>query len=243
MTRGDRRPELPPPVRRAAAVVLAAALVIGGVLLLPDQPAWTQARPTLYWGSTGQDVRDVQWRLRTWGYYQGPVDGYYGAETYRAVVFFQQRNGLVADGVVGPSTWAALGLARGAAQAYSGSTPTARSGSVDLLARVVAAEATGEPFAGQVAVAAVVLNRVADPQFPNTLSGVVYQPHAFESVSNGLIWRRTPSAEAYRAAEQALNGWDPSWGALFFWNPAKPVSPWIWSRTIITRIGNHVFAR
>jgi len=229
--------------RRAAAASLAAALAFALLLSIKPDPAWTQQRPTLYWGSTGQDVRDVQWRLRSWGYYQGPIDGYYGAETYRAVVYFQQRNGLTPDGVVGPATWAALGLARGAAQAYSGSTPTARDGSLDLLARVVAAEATGEPFAGQVAVAAVILNRVRHPQFPNTLSGVIYQPHAFESVSNGLIWRRTPSAEAYRAAEQALNGWDPSWGALYFWNPSKPVSPWVWTRQIIVRIGNHVFAR
>ncbi|HLT58374.1 MAG: cell wall hydrolase [Limnochordales bacterium] len=118
-----------------------------------------------------------------------------------------------------------------------------RAEDVELLARVIAAEAQGEPYVGQVAVGAVILNRVRSPQFPNSLSGVIYQPHAFESVSNGLVWRRTPSAEAYRAARDALNGWDPTYGALFFWNPSKPVNPWVWSRQITVRIGNHVFAR
>ena len=114
---------------------------------------------------------------------------------------------------------------------------------INLLARVVAAEAQGEPFAGQVGVAAVILNRVRHPSFPNTLSGVIYQPHAFESVTNGLIWRRTPDATAVSASRQAINGWDPTYGAVFFWNPSKPVSPWIWSRQIVVRIGQHVFAR
>lgn len=118
-----------------------------------------------------------------------------------------------------------------------------RADELDLLARLVAAEAEGEPYAGQVAVAAVILNRVDSPQFPNSISGVAYQPLAFESVMNGLIWRRQPSAEAYNAARDALNGWDPTYGSLFFWNPSKAVSPWIWTRTIIVRIGNHVFGR
>jgi len=116
-----------------------------------------------------------------------------------------------------------------------------RADELELLARVVAAEAQGEPYAGQVAVAAVILNRVNSPQFPNSISGVVYQPLAFESVSNGLIWRRQPGPEAYNAARDALNGWDPTYGALFFWNPSKRVSPWIWTRRVIVQIGNHVF--
>lgn len=114
---------------------------------------------------------------------------------------------------------------------------------VDLLARVIAAEARGEPYIGKVAVGAVVLNRVKHPEFPNTLAGVIYQPHAFESVTNGLIWRRTPTAEERQAAVDALNGWDPTYGSIFFWNPSKPVSPWIWSRPIVVAYGNHVFAR
>ncbi len=114
---------------------------------------------------------------------------------------------------------------------------------VNLVSRLIMGEATGEPLAGQVGVGAVILNRVRSPEFPNTVAGVVYDPWAFESVENGLIWTREPSAEEVRAAELALNGWDPTYGALFFWNPAKPVSPWIWSRMIIAQIGSHVFGR
>lgn len=117
-----------------------------------------------------------------------------------------------------------------------------RNESLDLLARVIAAEAQGEPYVGQVAVGAVILNRVQHPDFPNTLAGVIYQPHAFESVTNGLIWRRNPDAQAWQAAQDALNGWDPTYGAVFFWNPYKPVSNWIWSRPIVVQYGNHVFA-
>lgn len=110
-----------------------------------------------------------------------------------------------------------------------------------LLARLVHAEAEAEPYSGKVAVAAVILNRIENPKFPNTLAGVIYQPLAFESVANGRIYT-TPSSEAIKAAGDAIHGWDPTGGALFFWNPSKPVSRWIWSRRIITRIGRHVFA-
>lgn len=135
---------------------------------------------------------------------------------------------------------AAAGNRQGAGNA---SPAVVRNDEIDLLARVIAAEAEGEPYAGMVGVAAVILNRVRNPGFPNTLAGVIYQPLAFESVSNGLVWRRTPQQSAYQAAWDALNGWDPTYGALFFWNPSKPVSPWVWTRQIIVRIGNHVFAR
>lgn len=232
---------------RRQVVAAATLLAIAAAWLGPAVPTAAQTRRTLRWGMSGADVRTVQWRLQQWGYYRGPIDGYYGAETYRAVRFFQARNGLRVDGVVGPRTWAALGLPTAVRNAYRAPAPpatvAARAGHVDLLARLVAAEARGEPFAGQVAVAAVVLNRVRDPRFPDTIPGVVYQPRAFESVSNGLIWRRAPTATEYRAARAALNGWDPTGGAVFFWNPSKPVSPWIWTRRIIARIGRHVFAR
>ena len=114
---------------------------------------------------------------------------------------------------------------------------------VNLLSRLIMGEATGEPFTGQVGVGAVVINRTRSPSFPGTIPGVVYDPDAFESVTVGLIWSRTPDDNHVRAAELAINGWDPTGGALFFWNPSKPVSPWIWSRAIIAQIGNHVFAR
>ncbi|MBO8126061.1 MAG: spore cortex-lytic enzyme [Firmicutes bacterium] len=210
-----------------------------------------QTRPTLYWGSPYKaHVYDVQARLKQWGYYDGPIDGIYGAQTYAAVRLFQSRNGLRVDGIVGPQTWQALGfpVGRGGTAARPQAT-TASTGAVSrrddlsLLARVVNGEAEAEPYIGKVAVAAVILNRVEDPRFPNSLAGVIYQPFAFESVSNGLIWRRSPTSESVRAARDALNGWDPTYGAIYFWNPAKPVNPWVWSRQIVARIGNHVFAR
>ncbi|HHV54569.1 MAG TPA: spore cortex-lytic enzyme [Firmicutes bacterium] len=217
------------------------------VLLMTGGEAVAQRR-TLYWGTYGRDVRLVQWRLQSWGYYRGPIDGIFGSGTSRAVRRFQARNGLRVDGIVGPRTWAALGYptrrvvgARFAA--YRPTAGVARSDELGLLARVVAGEARGEPYTGQVAVAAIILNRVRSPKFPNTISGVIFQPGAFESVSNGLIWRRTPNATEIQAARDALNGWDPTMGALFFWNPAKPVSGWIWSRPIVVSYGRHVFAR
>jgi len=235
------------------------SLMIGGLMIglhiqgMPDLMAQTPA--TLYWGSYGDDVRVVQEKLRNWGYYDGPIDSYYGASTWNAVRDFQRRNGLTVDGVVGRQTWAALGVwipetraAAGwgqqqtqAAAPRQGTTGISSSDELNLLARLVAGEAEGEPYQGQVAVAAVILNRIKSSSFPNTLSGVVYQPKAFESVSNGQIWRVQDLSTATRAAQDALNGWDPTQGALFFWNPYKPVSKWIWTRTIITQIGRHVF--
>jgi len=254
-------------MKRIAAGALALLLVFGttsSIHIAPFTPteytAEAQNVPVLRWGSSGENVRTLQWRLQQWGYYSGAVDGVYGAKTYSAVINFQRKNGVwPVDGVVGANTWRALGLwgavsgSGGGGQATTPAQSNAprgqavshinRSDQLDLLARVVAAEAQGEPYEGQVAVAAVILNRIESPSFPNTLSGVVYQPHAFESVSNGLIWRRTPSNEAVRAARSALDGWDPTYGAIFFWNPSKPVNAWIWSRPIVVRIGNHVFAR
>ncbi|WP_242952038.1 MULTISPECIES: spore cortex-lytic enzyme [Carboxydocella] len=201
---------------------------------------------TLFWGSSGADVRSVQAKLKAWGYYTGPIDGIYGSSTWTAVRKFQRANGLTPDGVVGPATLKAMGLWTSPARAVRTTTTISRGlmrrNDLTLLARLVQAEAGGEPYEGQVAVAAVVLNRVASPLFPNTIADVIFQPLAFESVSNGLI-NRPPSATALQAARDALNGYDPTQGALFFWNPSKPVSSWIWSRPIIRRIGDHVFAR
>lgn len=234
-----------PNTRRAIIAAATVLVLVAGLLALSD--TLSAQRRTLYWGTRGRDVRLAQWKLQQWGYYRGAIDGVYGPRMYRAVRWFQARNGLRVDGVVGPQTWRALGFsvarrtaarARATAAGYRG-----RSGDIDLLARVVAAEARGEPYAGQVAVAAVMLNRVRDPRFPKTLSGVIFQPAALESVSNGLIWQRTPDGTAYKAARDALNGYDPTYGSVFFWNPYKRVSSWIWSRPIVTQIGKHVFAR
>lgn len=139
--------------------------------------------------------------------------------------------------------WAGSQISGKRIQPTQAGVPVATSDEINLMARLIAAEAGGEPYEGQVAVGAVVLNRVRSPLFPPTISGVIYEPWAFESVHNGLIWQVTDLTTATSAAIDALNGWDPTYGALFFWNPAKPVSPWMWTRTIITQIGRHIFAR
>ncbi len=232
-------------LKRLVVVVVAVGILLwmgfaGGISSL----AQAQQRPTLYWGSSGDAVREVQNRLAQWDYYDGPISGVFGAQTSGAVRLFQRRNGLVVDGIVGPQTYAALGLPvrAGAVATPTATTGVARSDDMDLLTRVVSAEARGEPYVGQVAVAAVIMNRVQSPSFPNSVSGVVYQSLAFESVADGQIWL-TPSADANRAVRDALNGWDPSYGAVYFWNPYKPVNPWVWSRSIVTQIGRHVFAK
>jgi N-acetylmuramoyl-L-alanine amidase len=229
----------------ASRRVLPTVLIIFTILLLLALGSWTYAQSqVLYWGASGWQVSQVQQRLAWWGYYNGPIDGVFGNQTSEAIRVFQWKNGLVVDGLVGPETLAALGLPvttpAPAAPAVSRGAESDRD-SVYLLARVIMGEAADEPFEGKVAVGAVILNSVRNASFPHTIAGVIFQPGAFESVSNGMIWRDLTD-EAVRAAEAALSGWDPSGGAIFFWNPAKPVSAWIWSRTIITQIGRHVFA-
>ncbi|MCF6464307.1 spore cortex-lytic enzyme [Clostridium sp. Cult2] len=193
----------------------------------------------LYWGTQGQDVKNVQWQLVKWKYLIGKVDGIYGAETYRAVRRFQAKNGLRVDGVVGPQTAVALGLTlTGAAPASAQGIN--RRGDEYLLARTIHGEARGEPYIGKVAVAAVVLNRVRSPKFPNTVAGVVYQPLAFTAVADGQI-NLTPNKDSIKAARDALNGWDPTYGCLYYWNPATATSRWIWSRKVTLKIGKHWF--
>ncbi len=201
-----------------------------------------EERPTLYWGSRGQTVRQVQSRLAQWDYYHGPIDGIFGQQTSEAVRLFQRRNNLTVDGVVGPETYAALGMAADASPPGEPTTGVLRDDELELLARVITGEARGEPYVGQVAVAAVVLNRVRNSSFPGSVSAVVYQPLAFEAVSDGQIWMQ-PTSTAFRAARDALNGWDPTYGSVYYWNPYKPVNPWVWTRSIVTQIGRHVFAK
>ena len=182
-------------------------------------------------GSTGSTVRQIQQKLTNWGYYNYAVDGIYGSRTVEAVKKFQRNNGLTADGICGSRTLSALGISGGSSQS---------SVDVNLLARLISAEARGEPYTGQVAVGAVVLNRMEHPSFPNTLSGVIYQAGAFTCITDGQF--NEPVADsAYRAARDAINGWDPSGGAIYYFNPDTATRSWIWSRPLICKIGKHRF--
>lgn len=207
--------------------------------------AATETAAILRQGATGGEVKEVQRRLKLWGYYNGALDGVFGAGTKSAVVAFQKKNGLPADGVVGKATYKALGMTNSynvlAGQQTSGGVGGFSSSDVYLLARTIYAEGRGEPYTGQVAIGAVVLNRVRDEAFPNTISGVVYQKHAFTAVSDGQI-NLTPNETAMNAARDAINGWDPSGGALYYYNPAVATSAWIFDRQTVTVIGKHVFA-
>lgn len=185
---------------------------------------------------TTSQTRTVQTKLKRWGYYTGKVDGIYGNLTRKAVRYFQQKNGLAVDGIVGPKTAAALGMTLSNADDSSTSN-----NDLYLLAKCVYAEARGESYVGQVAVAAVILNRVKSSQFPNTIAGVIYQPWAFTAVNDGQI-NLEPNQTAYNAARDALNGWDPTYGALFYYNPATATNKWIWSKKTTVTIGKHVFA-
>ena len=188
--------------------------------------------------STGKDVVAVatyQQKLKNWGYYNGAVDGVKGTKTIAAVKLFQSKNGLTADGIVGVATAKAMGIS------VSTSSSNYSNNDTYLLAKAVYAEARGEPYSGQVAIAAVILNRVKSSSFPNTVSGVIYQPWAFTAVNDGQI-NLEPNATAYQAARDALNGWDPTYGSLYYYNPNTATNSWIKSRQVTTVIGNHVFA-
>lgn len=191
-------------------------------------------------GDYGAVVKKIQSRLKLWGYYNGPVDSIYGSKTVEAVKKFQRANGLSVDGVVGTQTAKAIGVSiAGASTGGGGGGYT--SDDVYLLARVIYAEARGEPYTGQVAVGAVVLNRVNSSSFPDTISGVIYQRAAFTAVLDGQI-NLTPNDTAIRAAKEAMNGWDPCSGALYYYNRAIITNDWILSRTVIGKIGRHTFA-
>lgn len=194
------------------------------------------------YGSRGDQVKQIQTKLKKWGYYSGGVDGIYGYNTYLSVKSFQRKNGLNADGVAGKATLAAIGIVTSSSNP-SGTASTknvTNSKDVDLLARLINGEARGEPYEGQVAVGAVILNRTRDARFPSTIAGVIYQPGAFTAIVDGQI-NAVIQDSSRRAARDALNGWDPSGGAVFYYNPAKTTNKWIWSRPLIKIIGSHRF--
>jgi N-acetylmuramoyl-L-alanine amidase len=214
------------------------------VVLTAVQPISNAA--ALKRGSSGDDVIKLQKKLKNWGYYSGAVDGIFGAGTESAVKYFQRKNGLTADGVVGAATAKALGMTLSGSTGSSGSSGASSgqtaSGDAYLLARCVYGESRGESYKGQVAVAAVILNRVKSSKFPNSISGVIYQPGAFSVVSDGQI-NLSPNDTAVKAAKDAMNGYDPTGGCLYYYNPAKTSNQWIRSRPIVTTIGAHVFCK
>ena len=190
------------------------------------------------YGSRGSEVTQIQTKLKRWGYYKGNVDGIYGSGTLSAVKLFQKKNGLTVDGIAGTKTLNAMGIYNSSNSSSSSSNST----NLNLLSRLVYGEARGEPYSGQVAVAAVVLNRVKSSSFPNTVSGVIYQSGAFDVVSDGQI-NMTPNATAKKAAQDAINGWDPSYGAIYYFNPSTATNKWIWSRPMTVKIGKHRFCK
>ena len=193
------------------------------------------------YGSRGEEVRQIQTKLKRWGYYSGNVDGIYGSGTLAAVKNFQKKNGLKGDGIAGTKTLEAMGIYNSSNNS-STSSSNVSSSNLNLLSRVVYGEARGESYTGQVAVAAVVLNRVKSSSFPNTISGVVYQSGAFDCVSDGQI-NLTPNETARKAAQDAINGWDPTYGAIYYFNPATATNKWIWSRPMTVTIGKHRFCK
>lgn len=197
-------------------------------------------------GKTAANVKAVQNALKSAGYYSSSVDGVWGKRTMCAVMSFQSDCGLTVDGVVGSGTLKKLGItlnggSSGGSTGSGGSVGNVSQSDLDLLARCVYGEARGEPYNGQVAIAAVVLNRVKSSKFPNTIYGVIYQKNAFTAVNDGQI-NLTPNQTAYNAARDAINGWDPTGGCLYYYNPATATSSWIWSLTVHIKIGRHNFA-
>ena len=193
------------------------------------------------YGSRGSEVTQIQTKLKRWGYYSGNVDGIYGSQTVAAVKKFQKKNGLTVDGIAGKNTLAAMGIYNSSNSSSSSGT-SSNSSNVNLLARLIHGEARGEPYTGKVAVGAVVLNRVKSSSFPNTIAGVIYQKGAFDAVSDGQI-NLSPDSSALKAAQDAINGWDPSYGAIYYFNPSTATNKWIWSRPLTVTIGKHRFCK
>lgn len=218
-------------VIRLLILLLCGALLLGGAAYFSQE---YQIQSTLsQMGSRGSEVKAIQEKLQEYGLYSGSVDGIYGTATREAVIRFQKANGLTADGIAGPATLKKLGIT-------IGEIPAATDSNVYLLARIISAEARGESYEGQVAVGACILNRIAHPSFPDTLAGVIYQPGAFTAITDGQF--NQPIADsAYQAARDALNGWDPSGGAIYYYNPDKTSNAWIRTRPVIKRIGKHLF--
>ncbi len=226
-------------MRSVCALAVLAVVLTAALAFLPDGGDEEIGAAVLKVGSSGHQVRTLQTKLNNWGYNAGTVDGIFGSNTLAAVKRFQANNGLTVDGIVGTKTAAALGMTLSGS---SSSNSSYSSSDLYLLAKCIYAEARGEPYIGQVAIGAVVLNRVESSSFPNTIAGVIYQPYAFTAVSDGQI-NLEPNDTAYKAARDALNGWDPTNGCIYYYNPSTATSAWIWSRPIMLSIGRHNFAK
>lgn len=224
-----------PVIRRICAI---AVIICCSLAVISFVSANQQVDALSKVGSQGSEVRAIQQKLSDLGYGL-KVDGIYGAATKKAVTAFQKANGLTADGIAGPKTLKALGIS-GSAPSNTAPMGSYTSSDIALLARIISAESRGEPYSGQVAVGAVILNRIASPSFPNTLAGVIYQPGAFSCLNDGGV-NAAVADSAYRAARDAINGSDPSGGAIYYYNPVKATSKWIFSRPVITVIGSHRF--
>ena len=227
-------------IKTLAILILIVSCVFCAGNTFSQKTVHTVEASVYYRGSTGTTVKTIQTKLKKWGYYTGAVDGIYGSKTVEAVKYFQRKNGLYVDGKAGPKTLKAMGIVE--TSSSNGATDSYSSADIALLARLIYGEARGESYVGQVAVAAVVLNRIKSPSFPNTMSGVIYQKYAFTAVADGQI-NLTPNETAKKAAQDALNGWDPSYGSLYYYNPKTATSSWIFSRPTVVTIGNHVFAK
>lgn len=222
--------------KQIIAVILLNAMVISAVAYSYRESSQTLSKI----GSRGEEVRQIQKKLKELGLYSGSVDGIYGVNTQKAVRQFQKNCGITADGIAGPKTLLYLGL--GSGSGTSSSAGGYSSSDIYLLAKVIGAEARGESYTGQVAVGAVVLNRVRHSSFPDSISGVVYQSGAFSCVRDSN-WSVEPNDTAKKAARDAINGWDPTGGAIYYYNPAKTSNQWIRSRPVVTTIGKHVFCK
>lgn len=216
-------------------IVLIISTIIGTYFIYESQ----QVEALSKYGSSGEEVRQIQDKLKRWGYYNGNVDGIYGSQTTAAVKAFQKKNGLSVDGIAGSQTLAAMGIT---SNQSSSSSSSSRPSDVNLIARAIYGEARGESYVGQVAVGAVIMNRVKSSKFPNTIAGVVYQKGAFDAVSDGQI-NLNPDNSAKKAAQDALNGWDPTYGAIYYFNPNTATNAWIWSRPMTITIGKHRFCK
>ena len=216
---------------------MVAILITAIILFFKNKSVETLSK----YGSRGSEVTQIQTKLKRWGYYNGNIDGIYGTQTVNAVKYFQRKNGLSVDGIAGPATLKAMGIYGSSSSSGSGSG-TSNSSNVNLLARLIYGEARGEPYTGQVAVGAVVMNRVKSSSFPNSISGVIYASGAFDAVRDGQI-NLAPNSDAKKAAQDAINGWDPSYGAIYYFNPSTATNKWIWSRPMTVTIGRHRFCK